>query len=97
MVEKAYAGRGYLMKEKIFYLVSFAVVSALYTSHLGAEEMAQNNSDEPALKEKASDLAQAEESFEWRFTPHVGWRKFSRLGAAIKDWKDWERVGAWRY
>lgn len=32
---------------------------------------------------------------EWRFVKDLGWRKFSRYGAARKDWWDYKRSTGW--
>lgn len=35
--------------------------------------------------------------YQWRFVRNIGWRKFSRYGAARKDWWEYKRQQGWPF
>jgi hypothetical protein len=83
------------MLRKIVCLLLLGSVISLWSTQVGAQDLEKKNDKKLELNETSADLSH-EEGFEWRFIPSLGWRKFSPLGAQIKDWNDWKKVRGWR-
>ncbi len=81
------------MRIFIIFLIGAAFCQASFSEHSVSDN---NDYDLKAVGLNESSSEFAKEQFIWRYVPGIGLRKFSAIGAMIKDFKDWERVARWK-